>query len=131
MDRRRFFPESFLPPTAECEERSYPEGPAIHFDGDLFKRPQLKIGEDEFLCNSAAEASYLAYAHNCGRSPVRIPTEPELVEKAVAVYKTYAQEMVAKLYDIIPEIVSNKRVAKAVRKEALRLLGIVEELAKG
>jgi hypothetical protein len=128
-EERRLFPHDFLPPDPQGETRELPEGPVAVSDGDLFDRPAVRIGDETTIeCRSPVEARYLAYALRCSGTEVFIPTDEDVISKAVQGYEAYVREMGARLAEVVKERTPNRRVANAVRKEALKLLHLVEDL---
>jgi type I restriction-modification system DNA methylase subunit len=129
-EERRDFPRDFIPLYAPSQVRQFPEGNVSVTGGDLFDLPAVKIGDDAVVeCQSAVEARYLAYAIRCSGPEVLVPTDRDVVAAAVDGYEAYLREISARLDQVIGERTSNKRIARAVRQEALRLLRITEPIA--
>ena len=123
---RRSFPSDFLPFGVPGDTNEYPEGPVSMPDESLlqFQAPILRVGDVEFRCHSLVHARYTAYALRCGHTQVFAPHSDELMQAAIRAYEAYCSEMTERVDALIAERTTTKSVAKAVRKEALRLLGV-------
>jgi len=124
-DGPKRFPGDFLNSAeAYCEEIQIPPG-RIRL-GQTTAAKQEIVAEDGvvYTAKNLVEGKYILYAHLAGSNPVRLPTEPFEVFKAVKQYEMYLRKLRGHLMQAYLERTGHEPTAEHLAKEAFTRLGL-------
>jgi hypothetical protein len=116
------FPEDYI---GGCPYRvvEVPRGSKVEAGIDL-EGPYVQIDGEKIKCNSIYEAKFIEYAVLAGKTRVTIPTDEDVLKRAVEERTKLLKDARARLEEFLNETIADRKLREKVRFEAFRRLGI-------
>jgi hypothetical protein len=86
--------------------------------------PYVQIDDEKIKCNSIYEAKFIEYAVQAGKTRITIPTDEDVLKKAVEERTKLLKDARARLEEFFNETIADRKLREKVRFEAFRRLGI-------
>jgi type I restriction-modification system DNA methylase subunit len=116
------FPEDYI---GDCPYRvvEVPRGSKVEAGIDL-EGPYVQIDGERIKCGSIYEARFIEYAVLAGKTKVTIPTDEDVLKRAVEERTKLLKDARARLEEFLNETIADRKLREKVRFEAFRRLGI-------
>jgi hypothetical protein len=116
------FPEDYI---GGCPYRvvEVPRGSKVEASIDL-EGPYVQIDGEKIKCNSIYEAKFIEYAVLAEKTRVTIPTDEDVLKRAVEERTKLLKDARARLEEFLNETIADRKLREKVRFEAFRRLGI-------
>jgi len=120
--RAKRFPEDYI---TVCPYRviEVPRGSKVKTGVDL-KGPHVRIDNEKVRCSSIHEAKFIEYAILAGKTEIFIPTDENVLKRAVEERGKFIKDARAKLEELLNETIADKKLRELVKFEAFKRLGI-------